>query len=105
MNKILVSLVAAGAALAFQTSHAATGEELYQTKGCVACHAIDAPRVGPSYQSVAEKHGSEADAAATLANHIKNGSSGVWGVIPMPPNNVTEEEATVLAEWVLTQKQ
>ena len=38
------------------------------------------------------------------AGHIKNGSQGVWGPIPMPPNPVTEEEAKILAEWVLSQK-
>ncbi|NLU13917.1 MAG: cytochrome C biogenesis protein CcsA, partial [Gammaproteobacteria bacterium] len=42
--------------------------------------------------------------AETLALHIKNGSSGVWGPIPMPPNPVTEEEAKILADWVLSLK-
>ena len=32
------------------------------------------------------------------------GGKGVWGQIPMPPNNVTPEEAKKLATWVLTQK-
>jgi len=43
-------------------------------------------------------------AADLLAGHIKNGSQGVWGPIPMPPNAVTEEEAKTLAEWVLSLK-
>ena len=43
-------------------------------------------------------------AADLLAGHIKNGSQGVWGPIPMPPNPVTEEEAKILAEWVLSHK-
>ncbi|MGN1035289.1 MAG: c-type cytochrome, partial [Rhodocyclaceae bacterium] len=29
---------------------------------------------------------------------------GVWGPIPMPPNNVTPEEAKKLATWVLSIK-
>jgi cytochrome c len=44
------------------------------------------------------------DAAVTLASHIKNGTQGNWGPVPMPPNMVTEDEAKVLAEWVLTLK-
>ena len=39
-----------------------------------------------------------------LATKIKAGGKGVWGQIPMPPNNVTPEEASKLAAWVLSQK-
>ena len=39
----------------------------------------------------------------TVAGHIKNGISGLWGPIPMPANQVTDEEARILAEWVLSQ--
>jgi cytochrome c len=39
-----------------------------------------------------------------LATKIKAGGKGVWGQIPMPPNNVTPEEASKLAAWVLAQK-
>ena len=43
-------------------------------------------------------------AAEALAAKVKAGGKGVWGQIPMPPNNVTPEEAKKLATWVLTQK-
>ena len=43
-------------------------------------------------------------AAEALATKIKAGGKGVWGQIPMPPNNVTPEEAKKLATWVLSQK-
>ncbi len=39
-----------------------------------------------------------------LAAKIKAGGKGTWGEVPMPPNNVTPEEATKLATWVLAQK-
>jgi cytochrome c len=39
-----------------------------------------------------------------LAGKIQKGSSGVWGVIPMPANDVSPTEATTLAEWVLSLK-
>lgn len=76
----------------------ASGEDLFNTKGCTACHSIDNAVVGPAFKDVAAKGSS----AATLAGHIKNGSVGEWGQIPMPPNNVTEDEAATLAEWVLS---
>jgi cytochrome c len=60
--------------------------------------------VGPSYKDVAAKYKGDAGAAEALAAKVKAGGKGVWGQIPMPPNNVTPEEAKKLATWVLTQK-
>ena len=65
-------------------------EALAKAKNCMSCHAVDKKLVGPSYKDVAAK--------------VKAGGKGVWGQIPMPPNNVTPEEAKKLATWVLTQK-
>jgi cytochrome c len=77
---------------------------LAQSKNCMACHAVDKKMVGPSYKDVAAKYAGQKDAADKLAAKIQKGGSGVWGSIPMPPNNVTEAEAKKLAAWVLTQK-
>ena len=43
-------------------------------------------------------------APAKLAAKIKAGGKGAWGEMPMPPNNVTEDEAKKLVAWVLAQK-
>ncbi|MOA64123.1 Cytochrome c-551 precursor [compost metagenome] len=53
---------------------------------------------------MAAKFAGQAGADAELAKKIKEGSQGVWGPIPMPPNAVTAEEAATLAKWVLSQK-
>ncbi len=60
--------------------------------------------VGPALKEIAAKNAGVDGAVETLALHIKEGSAGIWGPIPMPPNAVTEEEATILAEWVLSLK-
>ena len=104
MKKILLPLAGVAALVAFSNANAATGEELFKSKPCVACHKVDAQLVGPAFTAVAAKHAGDANAVATVASHIKNGSSGVYGPIPMPPNPVTEEEAKILAEWVLSHK-
>lgn len=104
MKKLLIPLFAAGAALAFQPAMAADGEALFKSKPCAACHNVDMKMVGPALKEVAAKYAGQEGAAALLAGHIKNGISGVWGPIPMPPNPVTEEEALTLAEWVLSLK-
>lgn len=101
MKKLLIPLFSVAAMVSFQNATAADAEELFKAKACVACHAVETKLVGPSYKEVAEKRG---DDVALVADHIKNGSAGEYGPIPMPPNNVTEEEATVLAEWVLSHR-
>ena len=102
MKKILIPLFALGAAFAVQPALASDGETLFKSKPCVACHTIDNKMVGPALKEVAEKNAGVEGAVETLAVNIKNGSSGTWGPIPMPPNVVTEEEATTIAEWILS---
>lgn len=104
MKKILVPLFALSGALMLQPAIAQDGEALFKSKPCAACHSIDAKLVGPAFKEVAAKYAGQEGAADLLAGHIKNGSQGDWGPIPMPPNAVTEEEAKILAEWVLSQK-
>jgi len=105
MKKILIPLFSVAALASFQTANAAdeaAATALFNSKGCIACHSIENKMVGPSYKEVAANR-TEAD-VAEIAAHIKNGSQGVYGPIPMPPSGVTEEEAKILAEWVITLK-
>ncbi|MEC9483392.1 MAG: c-type cytochrome [Halomonas sp.] len=104
MKKALVSLLALGGALTMTPALAVDGETLFKTKVCAACHAIDTKLVGPAYVDVAAKYAGQDDAVAVLVDSIMNGSQGKWGAIPMSPNAVTEEEARILAEWILQQK-
>ena len=76
--------------------------KLAEKSACMACHAIDKKLVGPSYQSVAEKHAKEKDYAAKLAASIKAGGSGKYGPIPMPAQAaLPDADATKLAKWIL----
>lgn len=104
MKKLLVPMLALGGALFLQPALAQDGPTLFKSKPCAACHSIDAKMVGPALKEVAAKNAGVEGAADVLAGHIKNGIQGIWGPIPMPPNPVTEEEAKILAEWVLTLK-
>ena len=104
MKAVYVALMAAGAVFAGQAHAQADAEALAKSKNCMSCHAVDKKLVGPAYKDVAAKYKGDKAAVATLAAKIKAGGSGVWGQVPMPPNNVTPEEATKLATWVLSQK-
>ncbi|MCS6958246.1 MAG: c-type cytochrome [Aquificaceae bacterium] len=79
-------------------------EQLAKQKGCMACHDIKAKKVGPSYADIAKKYAGRADAVDYLAGKIKKGGVGVWGSVPMPPQNVTDAEAKQLAQWVMSVK-
>jgi len=90
-------------ALAF-VGLAGANEQLAKQKGCMACHDMNAKKVGPSYKDVANKYAGQKDAVDYLAKKIKQGGAGVWGSVPMPPQNVTEAEAKQLAQWILSLK-
>ena len=102
MKAVYVAMMAvAGIVMA---GHAQADEALAKAKNCMSCHALDKKLVGPAYKDVAAKYKGDAKAPAMLATKIKTGGKGAWGEIPMPPNNVTPEEASKLAAWVLALK-
>ncbi len=76
--------------------------EILSKNACLACHKVDAKLVGPAYTTVAEKHAGQADAAAILTKHIKNGSQGVYGPIPMPPNTgISDADIKIVVDWLI----
>jgi cytochrome c len=94
---VVLGLLAAGPVMA--------SEELAKKHACFACHTLDKKMVGPSYKDVAAKHRSDKEAAKKLALKVKNGSQGVWGTIPMPPNSaVPDADIDALVKWILSQK-
>lgn len=102
MKAFYVALMAvAGVAISGQ---AAADEALAKAKNCLTCHQVAMKIVGPAYKDIAAKYKGDAKAADMLATKIKTGGKGVWGEVPMPPNNVTDDEAKKLAAWVLSQK-
>lgn len=79
------------------------GLALTKNSGCLNCHNVDTRLVGPSLRDVAKQYAGRADAVAYLSDKIQNGSNGVWGPVPMPPNAmVNAENAKTLAEFILS---
>lgn len=107
--KIALVTILAGAALVSGTANAAldnaAAEALMKKDGCAACHSVDKKIVGPAYQEVAAKYKGDAGAAAKLVKKVKEGGSGVWGPVPMPPNvTVPDADIKSLVDWILAQK-
>lgn len=94
-------LLLAGAAL---SGPVLASEALAQKAGCMACHAKDKKLVGPAYKDVAAKYAGQADAVATLSAKVRSGGKGVWGPIPMPPNDaakINDADLKSVVEWLL----
>lgn len=71
-------------------------------KTCAACHAIETKLMGPAFKDVAAKYKGVPGGDALLAAKIRAGSSGVWGIVAMPPSpQISERDARILAQWVL----
>jgi cytochrome c len=107
--KLALASIAAGAALVAGSAHAAldnaAAEAMMKKDGCAACHSVDKKVVGPAYQEVAAKYKGDAGAAAKLIKKVKDGGSGVWGPVPMPPNStVSDADIKSLVDWILTLK-
>ena len=94
---------AAAPAAALSEANAPTDPRAKLTQyGCVACHAIDRKIVGPAFRDVAAKYQGQQGMAPALEAKVKNGGSGVWGTIPMPPNAVPDAEVHDIVGWILT---
>ena len=62
------------------------------------------PRGSPKTKEVAAKYAGDKAALAKLGQKVKQGGSGVWGAIPMPPNAVPDADLKTLVEWILALK-
>lgn len=78
--------------------------ELIGSKGCTACHAIDKKLIGPAYIDVSKRYEASPAIIDSLSYKVIHGGKGVWGDIPMTPNNVTPEEATAMVTYILNLK-
>ena len=75
---------------------------LLAANGCMACHALDQKVVGPGFAEVAAKYKGR-DGVAAVAANIRNGGSGKWGPVPMPPfSQLSVADAAALASYVLS---
>lgn len=101
--KTVAILVGAAAAALVPAAHAQ--EALAKKYSCFACHSVDHKVVGPAYKDVAAKYRGDKSAPEKLFHKVKNGGSGVWGPVPMPPNSqVPDADIKSLVHWVLSLK-
>lgn len=94
------ALFALPVALALLASPVLADEAAAKKNGCMACHAVAKKVVGPSFKDIAAKK-SPAD---VLAKHVREGSKGVWGAVPMPAQaKISDDDLKKVIAWVQAQ--
>jgi len=75
---------------------------LLQNNACLSCHTIEQKVVGPAYRDVAAKYASDSQALAKVTASIRQGGSGKWGAVPMPPfTQLSAEDLQAMATFIL----
>jgi cytochrome c len=107
--KLALATLAGLAVLGSGAAHAALdnaqAEAMMKKYACAACHSIDKKIVGPAYVDVAAKYKSDKNAVEMLSKKVKEGGTGTWGQIPMPPNaSVPAGDIKEIVTWIMTLK-
>lgn len=69
---------------------------------CFNCHSVKTKLAGPAFQEIAIRYTASEINRHQLVNHIKNGSSGVWGKETMPSHpELTDSVAGQMVKWIL----
>ncbi len=80
---------------------APSGLKRMRNSDCFNCHANDRPLVGPPFIEIANKYRDQTGALEKSIERVKNGSSGVWGKVPMLPHaQFSDLEIREMVEWV-----
>ena len=94
--------VMAGAVGGAQAAGEPAGMTVAKANACLGCHAIDRKLVGPAFRDIAAKYKGDAQAQGRLERKVRDGGSGVWGVIPMPAHpRMSAGDIRDVVAWVL----
>ena len=101
-------LIAAAAALSLSANAYAAdgGDAVFKKNNCGSCHQLDKKSVGPSLKDISAKYAGDKGAQAKLETKVRNGGSGSFGAMPMPPTpkNVADADIKAMVAWALSQK-
>lgn len=84
----------------FQGNSAALAK--IQNSDCLNCHAVQKRVIGPGFNEIADRYKEDSEALERAVLRVKQGSTGVWGEIPMLPHeNLAEETIREMVGWIL----
>jgi cytochrome c len=108
--KLALTIVALAASCVVSIAHAAGGPsvdpaaaaQIATKNACFGCHQVNRAVVGPSFQQIASKYRTDPGAEPKLMQKIKQGGSGVWGMLPMPSHpNMNDADIRTVTQWIL----
>lgn len=72
-----------------------------EASNCFTCHQFNTQSMAPSFSAIAKRYGQTAQ-VSTLAKHIQEGCTGIWGPSRMPSHpEVSDEESLAMVRWIL----
>ncbi|MGV3502165.1 MAG: PQQ-dependent sugar dehydrogenase [Adhaeribacter sp.] len=79
------------------------GQYLVNSLDCKACHSLDKPSVGPSYQAVAQRYAGKPGVSEQLVQKIIKGGSGNWGGRTMSAHpDLAPADASQIVQYILS---
>ncbi len=77
------------------------GLSLMKQSDCFNCHAVEQKVIGPALIEIATKYRGQAGALEASIKRVREGSTGVWGPLPMLPHpQHTTDEVAIMLRWV-----
>ncbi len=77
------------------------GLSLMKQSDCFNCHAPETKVIGPALVDIAAKYRGQAGAMEASLKRVREGSTGVWGPVPMLPHpQHTTDEISIMLRWV-----
>jgi cytochrome c len=77
------------------------GMSLMKQSDCFNCHAVEQKIIGPALMEIAAKYRGQAGALEASIKRVREGSTGVWGPLPMLPHpQHTTDEVAIMLRWV-----
>ena len=83
-----------------------SGARFYLEKsGCNTCHEEELKTIGPAYREIAHYYQDQADAKPLLVKKVREGGSGTWGEVAMPPHPLpSEADLSAMLSYILSLK-
>lgn len=78
------------------------GLSMIKNSDCLNCHAAKNKLIGPSFELIAKRYPYNPSTIDMLTKKVINGTSGVWGRLPMPAHQTLKTKQTrQIISWIL----
>ncbi|AYR19400.1 c-type cytochrome [Alcaligenes faecalis] len=104
VKQLLVCTALFSAGFSTQAAQASfeSAQDVLTRNACLSCHTVDRKVVGPAYKDIAAMRKGDPANAEVIAQHIRQGSKGVYGPLPMPANPaISDADIQVVVDWIM----